>query len=184
MELGEQLTVISEQLTVNNRNIKFHNILGGIMSIFVKCFLLGFIVIQMSVCQFFEPLLKATIPADMDKWEWRPIVAIPAFKVTESTRPNTDADVLLLASTGGGISYQHLIYDATEQKYNCTFSVSPLTLLLTGNLTANNPIDLSYMASVGIWNNLFMFGVGYDLGSITGRSRVFGAFSVGINLNN
>jgi hypothetical protein len=119
-----------------------------------------------------------------EKWELRPIVTIPALKITESTREDAKVDVFLLTSTGGGISYQHLKYDDEKKKWYVTFSWSLPTVLLSGNLSADNPVDFSVASTVGFYNNLIMLGGGYDLGAVKGRSRWFGVLSIGINLNN
>ncbi|MDO9069596.1 MAG: hypothetical protein Q7W05_14235 [Deltaproteobacteria bacterium] len=122
-------------------------------------------------------------------WKWRPIVALPAFKIVESTREDAEVDVFLLTSTGGGISWQKLKWEASESssdggKWNCLFSVSPLTVLISGNLQADDPLDISLASSVGVMNNLFMIGGGYDLGQVEGRGRWFGLISIGLNFNN
>lgn len=119
-------------------------------------------------------------------WQWRPIVSLPTLKLTESVRPNTQLDALLLTSVGGGISLQKIKLEDTEagSKAVSTFSWSPLTVLLSGNLTADNPIDLSVATTVGFFNNLIMIGGGYDLGTVNNRSRWFGVLSIGVNFNN
>ena len=116
--------------------------------------------------------------------EWRPVVNLPALKLVESSRDDAKVDALLLTSTGGGISWQKLKWDSEEKKWKSTFSISPATILLSGNLSADNPIDISYAATVGFFNNLIMLGGGYDLGSVSDRSRFFGVISIGINFNN
>lgn len=123
------------------------------------------------------------------KWKLRPLVSLPALKITQSTREDAEADVFLLTSTGGGISFQKLEAVPPDQenpsgKWKSTFSWSPLTVLLSGNLAADDPIDLSLATTVGFFNNLLMFGVGYDLGTVEGRGRGFGVVSIGINFNN
>lgn len=121
---------------------------------------------------------------DKTKNEWRPIVALPALKIVESSRSDAKVDALLLTSTGGGISWQRLKFDDDSKKWKSTFSFSPATILLSGNFTADSPIDISYAMTVGFFNNLIMIGGGYDLGSVSGRSRFFGLLSVGISFNN
>lgn len=139
---------------------------------------------------FFKRLEKPTtaqIVADnsvTEKSEWRPVVTLPALKLVETNREDAKVDALLLTSTGGGISWQKLKYDEEDEKWKSTFSVSPITILLSGNLSADTPIDISYAATVGFFNNLIMVGGGYDLGSVSGRSRFFGLISIGINFNN
>jgi|SoiMethySBSTD1v2_1073268.scaffolds.fasta_scaffold492002_2 hypothetical protein len=137
--------------------------------------------------QFFKPIPKpggVGVLAVTKKNEWRPNVTIPALKIVESSRENAKADALLLVSTGGGISWQKLTFDAASNKWRSTFSFSPATILLSGNLAADNPIDLSYAMTVGFFNNLLMVGAGYDLGKVEGRSRFFGLLSIGVNFNN
>lgn len=139
---------------------------------------------------FFKPIEKPTaaqIAADRtvaEKSSWRPVVTLPALKLVETSREDAKIDALLLTSTGGGISWQKLKYDEEDEKWKSTFSVSPITILLSGNLSSETPIDISYAATVGFFNNLIMVGGGYDLGSVSGRSRFFGLISIGINFNN
>ena len=130
-------------------------------------------------------------PPPVRKTEWRPLVSLPALKITESTRPNTKVDALLLTSVGGGISLQYLeeYTDNSDpqqpiKKWKSLVTWSPLTALLSGNLTADNPLDLSVASTIGFWDSRIMFGGGYDLGKVTGRSRWFGLLSIGINFNN
>lgn len=139
---------------------------------------------------FFAPIPKPDekiLPSEggTDKpWKWRPVVSLPALKLTESTRLNAQVDALLLTSTGGGISIQKSYYDDGDKRWKSTFSWSPATILLSGNLSADNPINISYVTTVGFFNNLLMIGAGYDLGEVSGRSRFFGVLSIGVNFNN
>ncbi len=139
---------------------------------------------------FFAPIPKPDekiLPTEggtKTAWKWRPIVSLPALKLTESSRSDAKVDALLLTSTGGGISLQKTFYDKVDKRWKSTFSWSPATILLSGNLSADNPINISYATTVGFFNNLLMIGAGYDLGEVTGRSRFFGVLSIGINFNN
>lgn len=139
---------------------------------------------------FFSPIPKPgeiVLPSEggIDKpWKWRPIVSLPALKLTESTRADAQIDALLLTSTGGGVSLQKTYYDEVDKRWKSTFSWSPVTILLSGNLSSENPINISYATTIGFFNNLLMIGAGYDLGEVTGRSRYFGVLSIGINFNN
>lgn len=140
---------------------------------------------------FFKPIPPPDVQALVDDpvngavtKEWRPIVNLPAFKLVESSRENAQVDALVLTSTGGGVAWQKLKYDSATKKWKSLISVSPATILLSGNLSANSPIDIAYAATVGFLNNYIMVGAGYDLGTVEGRSRVFGLLSVGINFNN
>ena len=133
------------------------------------------------------PLLGYSTKSDTTivkkKWEFRPTVTLPAFKLVESTREDSNVDVFVLTSVGGGISLQKLKHDG--KKWKSQFSWSPLTILLSGNLNAEDTsLDLSIASTLGFFNNLLMVGGGYDLGSVKNRSRFFGLLSVGINFNN
>ena len=131
-----------------------------------------------------EDRLAAARPASFTCTEWRPVVTIPALRLTQSTRANAVVDAFLLTSVGGGLSWQRLRWDAARKRYASTFSVSPATVLLAGRIAGDNTLDVSYAATAGFFNNLLMFGVGYDLGTVKGRSRCFGLLSIGINFNN
>lgn len=115
-------------------------------------------------------------------WEFKPTVQIPAIKVTESIRDGAQLDATFLASTGGGITLQKRI--VRDKKNYAIFSWSPVIILLTGDTSKDNPLDLSYCSTVGIFNNLIQFGAGWDFGVVEERSRVFGVLSLGININN
>ncbi len=119
---------------------------------------------------------------------WRAVAAIPAIKVTESTRENALLDASVLTSVGGGISWQKLSWDSSKDVaggWTSTFSFSPATLLLSGDFSeGGTDLDLAYAATVGFWDNLIMAGIGVDLGEVSERSRVFGLLSFGINFNN
>lgn len=132
--------------------------------------------------------LRLSTPTE---WKWRPQVTIPIFKGTDSTRPDAKVDVSLLASTGGGISLQNLTIKASnnngqiQNEYYCNFSWSPVTVLLSGNLTEGSTIDPSLISTVGFFNNVILLGAGFNLGEVPNdRSRFMGVFSLGINLNN
>lgn len=115
-------------------------------------------------------------------WEFKPIVQIPAIKVTESTRENAQLDAPFLASTGGGITLQRRI--VKNDKNYATFSWSPIMILLTGDTSKDDPLDLSFCTTVGFFNNLIQFGGGWDFGEVVGRSRGFLVISAGINITN
>ena len=42
-------------------------------------------------------------------WEFKPIVQVPAFKVTKSNRENATVDATVLVSAGGGLTLQHSV---------------------------------------------------------------------------
>jgi len=114
----------------------------------------------------------------------RPIVNLPAFKIIESSRENAEVDVEILTSVGAGISYQIMRPVKDKDRWYTTFSFSPLTALLSGNSSGDSALDLSLALTIGFFNNMFMVGIGYDLGVVSDRSRYFGLMSVGINFNN
>jgi len=131
-----------------------------------------------------EARLAAVRPESFTCAEWRPVVTIPALRLTQSTRANAVVDAFLLTSVGGGLSWQRLRWDPARKRYESTFSVSPATVLLAGRIAGDNTLDVSYAATVGFFNNLLMAGAGYDLGTVKSRSRWFGLLSIGINFNN
>ena len=144
---------------------------------------------QSAIDGFFKPIPKPTdqqlFDTDVIKQnKWRPSITLPALKLVESSRDDAVVDALVLTSTGGGISYQMLEYDSKAEKWKSNFSFSPATILLSGNLTSDNPIDISYAMTLGIFDDMIMLGGGIDLGSVTGRSRWFGMISIGVSLNN
>ncbi|MBD1364429.1 hypothetical protein IDJ77_11475 [Mucilaginibacter sp. ZT4R22] len=126
----------------------------------------------------------SVIPPPETTTAWRPSVVIPALKIVGSDLPNTKVDALLLTSVGGGLTYEKLTWDEKKNKWHSTFSFSPLTVLINGNLSSSTPINLSYATTIGFFDNLIMFGAGYDLGTVNNRSRLFGLLSIGLNFNN
>ncbi len=115
-------------------------------------------------------------------WEFKPTVQVPNLKITESTRENILLDASLIGSIGGGITLQRSIIK-NERNY-ATFSWTPIMLLITGDRTKDEPLDLSYCTTVGFFNNLLQVGVGYDFGTVEDRSRFFLVTSLGINITN
>ena len=119
---------------------------------------------------------------------WRPVVNLPALKLTESVRPDAQVDGQVLTSVGGGISVQRLRWNSNkgdEGGWVSTFSFSPLTILVSGNFGGDDArLDVSPAMTIGFFDNVIMFGGGWDLGKVTGRSRAFGLLSIGINFNN
>lgn len=141
-----------------------------------------------SIKGFFKPLSKQnaqflTKAVTEKQWLWRPVVSIPALKILESERKDALIDALLLTSTGGGISLQRVFKDK-DGRFESDISWSPITFLLSGNLTADSPLDLSVASTFGIANNAIMIGLGYDLGEVIDRNRLFFVLSIGINFNN
>lgn len=150
---------------------------------------------QNALKKFFRPISKdATLKLyQEDEWEWRPIVSIPALKITDSSRDGAKLDAMLLTSVGGGITWQKgknvKKFDNQGQeieRWRSSFSWSPATILLAGNFTnENSTLDISYAQTIGFFDNLLMLGGGYNFGYVEeGRSRFFLLLSIGINFNN
>ncbi len=129
-----------------------------------------------------RPVELGFVDSNKPKWEFKPTVQIPAIKVTESIRENAQLDATFLASAGGGLTLQNTI--VKDGKNYSKFSWTPVMFLLTGDTSKDNPLDLSYCTTVGFFNNLLQFGIGYDFGTVQDRSRVFGVLSLGINITN
>lgn len=100
---------------------------------------------------------------------WRPIVSIAAY-----------AEPGHLIMTGAGAGYQHLVYNAQSQKYECQYSISVLGWA-AGNVSPGpqNPA-FAFGPAVGFFNNLLLVGGAYDFTN----KKVIAAISLGISLNN
>src|SRR5260370_37141572 len=83
---------------------------------------------------FFKPPVKtnaigpAAAGTDDLGWQFKPTVVLHAFKVTKSTRPDTQADVSILASTGGGITLQHNVMGDNGKYKAKGMSISPVII--------------------------------------------------------
>jgi hypothetical protein len=105
-------------------------------------------------------------------WKWRPSVVIPAFKARLSNKANTDIDFLLSPQIGGGISLSNIekITDQNNQPATYRkFSWSPATFLITNKSGDNNDLALTYATTVALFDDLIVFGLGYDLGDTEKR---------------
>lgn len=105
---------------------------------------------------FFKPIPALTddkkgVEPAKKKQEWRPVVAFPAIKIVEAIREDAKVDALLVTSTNGGICDQWLRWDDEDEKWKADISLSPATIFLSGNVTADFPIDLSYAMAVGFF---------------------------------
>lgn len=162
------------------------------MKLFILCFFafLGGKLISQDKIDFFKKLSKQsnslTSLKSNKKWLWRPNVALPALKSYFSNAENTILDTYIFTSTGGGISYQRTFEDPNERnRYVNDISFSPITILVSGDFKNASPVNLAYMSSIGIANNSFMLGIGYDLGKVDeDRNRFFITLNIGINFNN
>ena len=57
-------------------------------------------------------------------------------------------------------------------------------LLITGDRTKDEPLDLSYCTTVGFFNNLLQIGVGYEFWNGRRQKSFFPVTSLGINITN
>jgi hypothetical protein len=123
------------------------------------------------------------------RWDLRPAIAVPLLKVTESTREGAECDAALLTSIGMGVSYQNLVWkrDSTHPAagaWQSRVSFSFLVLVAGDTSNAEIPLDVSPAVTVGLLDNAFSIGFGYDLGEVGDRSRWFGIISTGLSFNN
>jgi hypothetical protein len=125
------------------------------------------------------------VPADtIPHGELRPVVHIPALRVTKSTRPDAQLDAAVLTSVGGGASWEQLHWDAPAERWVASWSVGA-ALLVSGNLQDSNAtLDLAPAIVGGLLDNKFQLGVGYNAGSAPTGHRTFLLISIGINFNN
>ena len=124
----------------------------------------------------------ATVLVDENRlvWEFKPLVQIPAIRLTESVRENAKVDATFLASAGGGITFQRSALQ-DDGRWGSTFGVSAV-VLIAGDTSQDVVLDFSVGLTLGFFNNLIQVGAGYDLGQVNDRSRLFGLLSAGINL--
>lgn len=115
----------------------------------------------------FKSLAIVNTSMDSTMNAWRPIANIAAY---------AEPGNILMA--GAGISYQHLKWDITNQKWNCQWSISALGWA-GGSVAPKTPADaISYGIMFGVLNNLIMIGP-----AINGN-KVIATIAVGISLNN
>lgn len=116
----------------------------------------------------FTPHLAAASP-DSVLNAWRPITNIAAYGYPGN---------LLMA--GAGLGYQHLVFSSLTQRWTAQWSVNAMGF--AGGSVA--PTTAASIASVGIlagvYNNLVMFGPGYNFGT----KQFMAIISIGISLNN
>ncbi len=88
-----------------------------------------------------------------------------------------------IAMAGLGYGYQHLIFNATTNKYNCQWSINGVAWA-GGSVAPSTPSSiLSFGPMIGVDNNLIMFGFAYNPGLENG-SKIMATISVGISFNN
>lgn len=119
----------------------------------------------------------------------KPSITLPAFKIYKSKKENTIADVAVMSGIGGGVSL--VWYDKknsiatplnskTDVKLKSYFTFSPMTVLLRKEAEKGS-IDLSYAMTAGFFDDILMIGIGYDLGEVKDRNRLFLLLSIGAN---
>lgn len=83
-----------------------------------------------------------------------------------------------ILSAGAGVSYQHDVWDATANKWNCEWSVSAM-MWAGGSIAPSTPSQaISYGIMFGVLNNLIQIGP-----ALNGK-KVVAMLSIGISLNN
>lgn len=98
---------------------------------------------------------------------WRPMANIAAY---------AEPGNILMA--GAGLSYQHLKWDITNQRWNCQWSVAAMGWA-GGSVAPKTPADIiSYGIMFGVLNNTIMVGPALNAG------KLIGVISIGINFNN
>lgn len=113
----------------------------------------------------FRALTNTSMDSTMNAF--RPVANIAAY---------AEPGNILMA--GAGISYQHLKWDLTSQKWDCKWSLSGI-MWAGGSVAPKTPVDaISYGVMFGILNNLIMVGP-----AING-SKVIATVAIGISLNN
>jgi hypothetical protein len=113
----------------------------------------------------YERVVAPTVDSTMNAF--RPLANIAAY---------AEPGNILMA--GAGISYQHLKWIATTQKWNCVWSLSGMAWA-GGSVAPSTPAQaVSFGLMVGILNNLIMVGPALN------GNKVQAVISVGISLNN
>ena len=102
------------------------------------------------------------------KWKLGPTITIPPFRIQESLRADAKLDIVIMASFGGGIAFVYEEEDPITGEKDRVFSVSPFTILLSGDSTEDiEKLNLAYCVTVGAFNDMFMAGLGYNFGENT-----------------
>jgi hypothetical protein len=150
-----------------------------------RLLLIIFSVVFTTACKsqgFFGPLPKPSAAAlgkgkfslssDSVMNAFRPVANIASYGFTHGS------GVLL---TGAGISWQHLKFDLSSNKWSCVYSISALGWYTAPLSTSEGPTSaFAYGISVGVINNLIMIGGGIN----TTTNQFIGTIGIGISLNN
>lgn len=111
----------------------------------------------------------AAVPPDSVMNAWRPITNIAAYGYPGN---------ILMA--GAGLGYQHLVFSSATQKWTAQWSVNAMGFA-GGSVAPTTPASIASIGILaGVYNNLVMFGPGYNFGT----KQFMAIVSIGINLNN
>lgn len=152
----------------------------------LRLLLLTFSVICSMACSaqigdFFKPLPKPASAA----------VGHGKFTLSKDSTMNTIRPVANLASygfshgsgsllTGAGISWQHLKYDYSTNKWSAVYSINALGWYSAPLSSSDGSTAFAYGLSLGLLNNMIMIGAAYD----TKNNIVLPTIGIGISLNN
>jgi hypothetical protein len=102
------------------------------------------------------------------------------MKIVESDDTNTKMDVLPVAGLGGGLCIYWTDVNVIDHKKIVALN-APM-LYASTRIDDEKKLDLTLAATVGFFDNLIEFGVGYELGKLPyERSRLVGLFSLGVS---
>jgi len=110
-----------------------------------------------------------------DTWLFRPTVGISAIKM-QYTNDNRTFVTTSCQTLGTGISYQRFS-NITDVPY-CELAINGL-ILYNLDLSGSAPINLGGAVTVGVFNNLFSGGIGWDFN----QKYPFILMNVSLNLN-
>jgi len=119
-------------------------------------------------------------PLGKHGWMFDVATAVPLMKIVESNDANTKMDVLPVAGLGGGLCIYWTDVNVIDHKKIVALN-APM-LYASTRIDDEKKLDLTVAATVGFFDNLIEFGVGYELGKLPyERSRLVGLFSLGVS---
>lgn len=111
----------------------------------------------------------AAVAPDSVMNAWRPITNIAAYGYPGN---------ILMA--GAGLGYQHLVFSSVTQRWTAQWSVNAMGFA-GGSVAPATPASIASVGILaGVYNNLVMFGPGYNFGT----KQFMAIISIGISLNN
>lgn len=147
----------------------------------MKYLIISLLLITTQICNaqsFFKPLPKPSriytlkfglaLAPDSVINTFRPVANLASYGLS-------DGNGILLS--GAGVSYQHLKWDATAQKWNAIYSINALAWY-AAPLSSGQSTAFAYGATVGFLNNLILVGAAYN------GSKFFPTIGIGVSLNN